>query len=372
VIDQARGEVLFVACSQGEVNHLAVDCANTNTAVVRSPGWLVPNPKLRLREQLREVMRFKHYSARTEQTYWHWIRQFILFHNKTHPREMGEAQVHAFLTHLAAGRDVAVATQNQALNALVFLYAQVLHRPLGRLDEFARPSRPPRLPVVLTREEAVRLLRVMPEKQALMARLLYGTGMRVMEAVRLRVKDVDFSAGHIVVRDGKGFKDRVTLLPESLRADLEQQLERARVIHEGDLAEGFGRVHLPDALERKYPNANREWYWQYVFPAEKRSVDKNSPLPQPSPQGEGAIVRRHHVLEENVQRAVKEAARRARIAKPVTPHVLRHSFATHLLENGYDIRTVQELLGHKDVATTQIYTHVMQRPGLGVRSPLDE
>jgi integron integrase len=321
---------------------------------------LVPNPKLRLREQLREVMRFKHYSVRTEQTYWHWIRHFILFHQKKHPKEMGEAQVHAFLTHLAAERNVAVATQNQALNALVFLYAQVLHRPLGQLEELVRPSRPARLPVVLTRPEAQRLLAAVPENQALIVRLLYGTGMRLMEGLRLRVKDVDFSAGYIVVRDGKGFKDRVTLLPDKLKVELQQQLERARVFHEQDVAEGFGRVHLPYALVRKYPNADREWCWQYVFPAARRSVDPQS-----------GVARRHHMQEESVQRAVKEAMRRAGIHKPVTPHVLRHSFATHLLENGYDIRTVQELLGHQDVTTTMIYTHVMAKPGLGVRSPLD-
>jgi integron integrase len=305
-------------------------------------------------------MRFKHYSVRTEQTYWHWIRHFILFHKKQHPREMGEREVHGFLTHLATQREVAMATQNQALNALVFLYAQVLHRPLGQLEELVRPTRPAPLPVVLTPEEVRRLLVVLPEKQALLVRLLYGTGMRVMEAVRLRVKDVDFGAGQIVVRDGKGFKDRVTMLPEALRGELRRQVERARVFHEQDVAEGFGRVHLPYALARKYPNADREFHWQYVFAAAQRSRDAAT-----------GVERRHHVQEETVQRAVKEAARHAGINKPVTPHALRHSFATHLLEAGYDIRTVQELLGHKDVSTTQIYTHVMSKPGLGVRSPLD-
>lgn len=321
---------------------------------------LVPNPKLRLREQVHEVMRFKQYSVRTEEAYWNWIRQFIVFHGKKHPREMGTEQVHEFLAHLATDRNVAVATQNQALNALVFLYAQVLHQPLGQLEEYARPSRPARLPVVLIRTEVQRLLAAMPEKYALPARLLYGTGLRVMEALRLRVKDIDFGAGQIGVRDGKGFKDRVTMLPEILRAPLGEQLERARAWHGLDLAGGFGRVHLPFALGRKYPKADREWCWQYVFPAEKRSVDPQT-----------GVVRRHHMQEENLQRAVKEAARRAGLTKPVTPHVLRHSFATHLLEAGYDIRTVQDLLGHEDVTTTQIYTHVMSRPGIGVRSPLD-
>jgi integron integrase len=288
------------------------------------------------------------------------MRQFILFHGKKHPREMGTGQVHEFLAHLATARNVAVATQNQALNALVFLYGQVLHQPLGQLEEYARPSRPARLPVVLTRTEVQRLLSAMPEKYALPARLLYGTGLRVMEALRLRVKDVDFGAGQIVVREGKGFKDRVTMLPESLRASLGEQLERARAWHNLDLAEGRGRVHLPFALARKYPKADREWCWQYVFPAERRSVDPQT-----------GVERRHHMQEENLQRAVKEAARRAGLTKPVTPHVLRHSFATHLLEGGTDIRTLQDLLGHQDVSTTQIYTHVMSRPGLGVRSPLD-
>jgi integron integrase len=321
---------------------------------------LVPNPKLRLREQLREVMRFKHYSLRTEETYWGWIRQFILFHGKRHPREMGPAEVHSFLTHLAANRNVAVSTQNQALNAVVFLYKQVLHQPLGQLEEFERPARPVRVPVVLTQEEARRLLAAAPERYALLIKLLYGTGLRVTEGVRLRVKDVDFGAGHIVVREGKGFKDRVTMLPERLKEPLRQQLERARAWHQQDVAAGFGQVYLPYALEQKYPNASREWCWQYVFPSGKRSIDPVS-----------GRERRHHIQEENLQKAVKQAARLAGIPKPVTPHVLRHSFATHLLENGYDIRTVQELLGHKDVSTTQIYTHVMQKPGLGVRSPLD-
>jgi len=331
-----------------------------DAARTRSTSSFTPNPKLRLREQLREVMRFLHYSVRTEETYWIWIRKFILFHNKRHPRELGAPEVHAFLTHLATHENVAASTQNQALNALVFLYARVLHQPFGQLEEIVRPQRPARLPVVLTQDEVKRLLAVVPEKLALPARLLYGTGMRVMEVVRLRVKDVDFGAGQIVVRDGKGFKDRVTVLPRTLEEALRQQLDRARLLHEKDVAEGFGRVHLPYALARKYPQADRGWCWQYVFPAAQRSLDPQT-----------GLTRRHHVKEDSLQRAVKEAVRLAQIAKPATPHSLRHSFATHLLEKGYDIRTVQELLGHQDVATTQIYTHVMQKPGLGVQSPLD-
>ena len=337
-----------------------MNSSNPNTATPFKGDLLVPNPKLRLRDQVHEVMRFKHYSVRTEESYWLWMRHYILFHNKQHPKDMGLAHVHAFLTHLATEKNVAVSTQNQALNALIFLYAQVLHQPLGQLEEYARPTRPARLPVVLTRIETQALLAVVPAKYGLLTRLLYGTGMRVMEGTRLRVKDVDFGAGHIVARDGKGFKDRITMLPDSLRAPLTEQLERARVWHTKDLAEGCGRVHLPHALARKYPNADREWCWQYVFPADKRAEDPQT-----------GVERRHHVQEENLQRAVKEAARVAGLSKPVSPHVLRHSFATHLLENGYDIRTVQDLLGHTDVATTQIYTHVMNKPGLGVRSPLD-
>jgi len=331
-----------------------------NTAPLASGQGLVPNPQLRLREQVREVMRFKHYAVRTEETYWGWMKQFIVFHGKRHPREMGAVEVHEFLTYLAVERQVAVATQNQALNSLVFLYGEVLHQPLGQLEVFTRPTRPARLPVVLGAGEVQRLLAAVGGRYGLVVRLLYGTGMRVMEGLRLRVKDVDFERGQIMVRDGKGGKDRVTLLPESLRAGLAEHLKRVRLMHEEDLREGFGRVYLPGALARKYPEAEREWGWQWVFPAERRSRNRES-----------GLERRHHVQEENVQRAVKKAAVAAGLTKRVSPHVLRHCFATHLLENGYDIRTVQELLGHKDVATTMIYTHVMKKPGLGVRSPLD-
>jgi integron integrase len=337
---------------------------------------LLPNPKLKLREQLREVMRFKHFSHRTEEAYWHWIKGFILFHGKRHPREMHAAEVRAYLTHLASERDVAAATQAQALNAIVFLYREVLGLKLGQIGEIERPKRKPKLPSVLTKEEVQRVLAAVALEYQLICRLLYGTGMRLLEGLRLRVQDVDFGQNQIVIHDGKGFKDRVTVLPESLRTDMQKHLERVKLIHEGDLAQGLGSVHLPFALARKYQKADREWRWQYVFPAAGLSnAARTSPRPSPhssNERGEGEVsLRRHHVHEVNVQRAVKAAATMARMVKQVTPHTFRHSFATHLLENGHDIRTVQDLLGHKNVATTQIYTHVMQKPGLGVRSPLD-
>jgi integron integrase len=320
----------------------------------------VPNPKLRLLDQVSEVMRFKHYSIRTERTYREWIRRFILFHGKRHPREMGGAEVSSFLSDLAVGHHVAASTQNQALNALVFLYGQVLHLELGQIGEIQRAKRPERLPVVLTRGEVEKVLSAMTGTCQLMAKLLYGTGMRLMECVRLRVKDVDFEKNHIVVREGKGFKDRVTILPEATKPALVEHLKRVKLLHESDLANGLGRVYLPYALKEKYPAADREWGWQYVFPAAGLSRDPR-----------GCEVRRHHANEQVLQRAVKDAVRLGGIAKPASCHSLRHSFATQLLENGYDIRTVQELLGHKDVSTTMIYTHVMAKPGVGVRSPLD-
>jgi integron integrase len=318
---------------------------------------------------------------RTEAAYWNWIRQFLQFHRRPrvsgessdtageppalpdgwrHPRELGKAEVEAFLSHLAKARNVSASTQNQALNALVFLYREVLHQPFDQLGPIERPRRPPRVPVVLSRAEVGRLLEAMDGTLGLVARLLYGTGLRLMEGLRLRVKDVDFERGQIVVHDGKGFKDRVTVLPESLRGPLTAHLKRVEGLHQGDLKAGLGRVWLPGALQVKYPKADREWIWQWVFPSKTVSVD---------PQG--GLRGRHHVNSMSVQRAVKEAARVAGLRKSVTPHVLRHSFATHLLERGTDIRTVQELLGHKDVATTQIYTHVMSKPGIGVKSPLD-
>jgi integron integrase len=274
---------------------------------------------------------------------------------------MGTAEVAAFLTHLAVRREVAASTQNQALNALVFFYEHVLEMPLGDFSQFARVTRPPRLPQVLTQEEIRRLLAALkPGTTGLMIRLLYGTGMRSMECLRLRVKDIDFERGRIIVREGKGGKDRVTVLPEKQKVELEQHLQRVKLLHEKDLAEGFGCVWLPHALARKYPNADRHWAWQWMFPAAQRSKDPRS-----------AAVRRHHINESCLQRATQEAVRLAKLHKPASCHTMRHSFATHQLEAGYDLRTVQELLGHEDVSTTMIYTHVMKKPGLGVKSPLD-
>jgi integron integrase len=322
---------------------------------------IIPNPKARLFDQVREVIRLKHYSLRTENTYLEWMKRFIFFHQKRHPREMGAPEVKAFLTDLAVHRQVAASTQNQALNALVFLYQEVLGITLGEIGEFARAKRPKRLPVVLTRAEVQRLLAAMEGTYLLMGRLLYGTGMRLMECIRLRVKDVDFERNQITVRDGKGEKDRVTVLPGKVKDALRDHMERVKVRHEQDLLDGRGQVYLPYALTRKYPAADREWGWQWVFPSAKLSVDPRS-----------GKERRHHVQEVGLQRAVKEAVRWAGITKPASCHSLRHSFATHLLEAGYDIRTVQELLGHQDVSTTMIYTHVMAQPGIGVRSPLDD
>jgi integron integrase len=321
---------------------------------------LIPNPKARLQEQVREVMRFHHYALRTEEAYWQWIKRFILFHQKRHPREMGTVEVSAFLSHLTTANDAAQATQQQALNALVFLYAKVLLQPLGRLPEFRQSKRPPRLPEVLSRAEVQQVLAAVTVQYQLPLRLLYGTGMRLMELLRLRVKDVDFARRQLVVRGGKGDRDRVTVLPESLREELQAHLEKWRLGHQRERASGRGETSLPASVEHKYPKAASEWPWQYVFPAPGLSS-----LP-----GSQRWLR-HHLQEDNLQRAMKAAVLRAKLNKRATCHTLRHSFATHLLENGYDIRTVQDLLGHKDVATTQIYTHVMQKPGMGVRSPLD-
>ena len=318
------------------------------------------NVKPKLLDQVRAKIRLKHYSIRTEQAYVDWIRRYILFHGKRHPQEMGKPEVEQFLSHLAVERNVAASTQNQALSAILFLYKEVLEKNIGWLDDVERAKRPARLPVVLTAAEVRTVLAHLEGRHRLMANLLYGAGLRLMECVRLRVKDLDFEYRQITVRDGKGQKDRLTMLPDALAGPLRTHLADVKILHEQDLQEGFGNVYLPFALERKYPNAGREWGWQYVFPASQRSIDPRS-----------NIERRHHLDEQTLQRAFKSAVRASGITKPASCHSLRHSFATHLLMAGYDIRTVQELLGHKDVSTTMIYTHVLNRGGKGVVSPLD-
>jgi integron integrase len=314
----------------------------------------------RLIERLREAIRTRHYSRRTEKAYWYWIRYFVFFHGKRHPAEMGAREVTAFLSWLATERDVAAATQNQALSALIFLYREVLGVELPWLGDLVRAKRPVRIPAVLSEAEVRRLLARARGAARLMASLLYGAGLRQIECLSLRVKDVDFAYRQILVRDGKGARDRVTMLPESLVGPLQEHLGRVRALHGRDLKEGFGEVRLPHALARKYRRAGRSWAWQYLFPSANRSVDP-----------EDGVVRRHHVHPDTLSRAVSRAARAAGIEKPVSCHTLRHSFATHLLERGYDIRTVQELLGHSDVSTTMIYTHVMNKGARAVRSPLD-
>lgn len=320
---------------------------------------MAPNTP-RLLDQAREALRRLHYSLRTEESYIGWMRRYILFHHKRHPAEMGAPEVEAFLTDLAVTQQVAASTQNQALSALQFLYSEVLQQPLGELHA-VRAKQPQRLPTVLTRAEVRRVIDALAGTYQLMAKLLYGSGLRLMECVRLRVKDIDVPQRQLLVRSGKGEKDRVTPLPSSLILPLQEHLGRVQLTHTQDLREGYGEVYLPYALARKYPNANREWLWQYVFPAKQRSLDPRS-----------GSVRRHHLDESGLQKAVRRAAQLAQVPKHVTCHTFRHSFATHLLEDGYDIRTVQELLGHSDVSTTMIYTHVLNRGGRGVRSPLDD
>lgn len=326
------------------------------------PETSFPAPSApRLLDLVRERLRLKHYSLRTEQAYVGWIKRYIIHQGRRHPMDMGKREVEAFLTSLAVERDVSASTQGQALSAILFLYREVLEQPLPWLDEVTRAKRPARLPSVMSREEVQRVIAAVDDPlMNLIVALLYGTGMRVMESLRLRVKDIDFGRGEIVVREGKGDKDRVTMLPASLAERLRAQVGVVRALHAAELQAGRGDVWLPHALAAKYPAAAKSLGWQYLFPAAGLSVDPRS-----------GAVRRHHVDEKRVQRAVKAAVLRVGILKHVSPHTLRHSFATHVLEAGYDIRTVQELLGHADVSTTMIYTHVLNRGGRGVRSPLD-
>jgi len=315
---------------------------------------------VRLLDRVRHALRVKHYSYRTEQAYVYWIRHFILYSDKRHPDTMGEKDVAAFLTHLAVDRKVSASTQNQALNALLFLYRQVLGRELQWLEGVQRAKKPTRLPVVLSRQEAGDVLGRLRGKYWLMASLLYGSGLRLTECVSLRIQDVDFDYSQITVRHGKGGKDRVVPLPQVLTGPLRQQIEEAKRVHASDLADGFGEVSLPYALARKYPSASRSLGWQYVFPAAHRARDPQS-----------GLVKRHHIDDSVLQRAIRDAVRAAGIHKPASCHSLRHSFATHLLEAGYDIRTIQELLGHRDVKTTMVYTHVLGKGGGAVQSPMD-
>ncbi|MBU2056102.1 MAG: integron integrase [Proteobacteria bacterium] len=317
-------------------------------------------PKPKLLDQLRETLRSRHYSRRTEQTYCQWVKRYIFFHNVRHPAEMAEPEMNQFLTHLAVKENVSASTQNQALSALLFLYRYVLDREIGDLGEVIRARKPKHVPVVMTREKVKAVLNHLTGDKWLMASLMYGAGLRLMECLRLRVQDVDFNRNEITVRDGKGAKDRITMLPESLKKPLQDLLRQVRTIHETDLSSGWGRVPMPDALDRKYPSAPIDWRWQWVFPQENRWKDLRT-----GEQG------RHHVDESLVQKAVRNAVVKAGLTKRASSHTFRHSFATHLLEDGSDIRTVQELLGHSDVKTTMIYTHVLNRGPSGVRSPID-
>ena len=320
---------------------------------------MADKPK-KLLDQVRDALRMKHYSMRTEQSYVSWIKRYILFHRKKHPKDMGKLEIEAFLTYLAVDLKVSRSTQNQAFNALLFLYRDVLNKELGEGINAVRASTPRRLPAVMSPAEVAGVLGAMEGTHQLMGRVLYGSGLRLMELLRLRVKDISFTRGEIIVREGKGAKDRVTVLPESVKPDLKRHLERVKLAHSRDTERGYGRVSLPGGLARKYPTADTEWGWQYVFPSRNLAQDPIS--------GE---LKRHHVHESSLQKAVKRAAAVVGIDKPIGCHTFRHSFATHLLENGYDIRTVQELLGHKDVSTTMIYTHVLNRGSRAVQSPLD-
>jgi integron integrase len=317
-------------------------------------------PPRKLLDQVSDAIRIKHYSYRTEQTYKDWIKRYILFHNKRHPKDMGAEEIQAFITHLAVEKKVSASTQNQALSAILFLYRHVLQVEINLPSDLIRAEKSKTLPVVLTHQEAMLVISKMSGLPQIMAKLLYGSGLRLTECMRLRIKDIDFGGHQVIVRDGKGEDDRATILPDSLVPALQRQVEIVRRIHQTDLGDGFGEVWLPYALERKYSNASRDFIWQYLFPASALSVDLVSKKTM-----------RHHADPSLLQKAIRAAALQAKIQKPVSPHTFRHSFATHLLQSGYDIRTIQELLGHKDVKTTMIYTHVLQRGGLAVKSPLD-
>ena len=323
----------------------------------------------KLLDQVSDAIRVKHYSLRTEKTYKDWIKRYILFHNpglspsnvKRHPKDMGVDEIQSFITHLATERTLSASSQNQALSAVMFLYRHVLKKEIDLPSDLIRAEKSKTLPVVLTHTEALDVINRMTGVSQLMVKILYGSGLRLMECLRLRVKDIDFGNRQIIVRDGKGEDDRFTPLPDSIIPDLQFHLQAVQLTHQKDLKDGFGEIYLPYALAKKYPNAPREWIWQYLFPASARSMDPASKK-----------IMRHHADPSVLQKAVRNAAKLAKINKPISPHVFRHSFATHLLQNGYDIRTIQELLGHKDVKTTMIYTHVIHRGGSGVKSPLDD
>ncbi len=337
--------------------HLTMICA----VGMEKPLKFRPDPSLRLMDQVKQVLRYHHYAYRTEQTYTEWILRYIRFHGaKTHPKDMGKFEIEGFLSHLASEKKVSAATQRQALNAIMFLYKRVLDVPIEGQIEFERAKRRPRLPVVLTQNEVQHVLDKMKGDHLLMARILYGAGLRLMECVRLRIKDIDLESRNIYVFGAKGDKDRVSVMPQSICSDLQNQIDRVRRLHEEDLSKGFGNVYLPESIARKYRNAAAEFRWQYLFPAKNLSKDPRS-----------GVLRRHHVLESGLQKAVKTAVDRTGITKRATCHTLRHSFATHLMENGVNIRVVQELMGHADVKTTEIYTHVMQKDLNAVVSPLD-
>ena len=314
----------------------------------------------KLLEQVQDVIRLKHYSYQTEKTYIYWIRRYILYHDKRHPKDMGSAEIEAFLTHLAVNENVAASTQNQALHAVLFLYKEVLKQDLDLKVDAVRAKKSKHLPTVLTKDEVFLIIKHLSGVHQLLIKLLYGTGLRLSEGLSLRIKDIDFAQKQIIVRDTKGNESRVTMLPESISEELKIHLQSVKIIHQQDLQKGYGSVYLPFALERKYPRAKYDWIWQFVFPSGNISKDPRS--------GE---VRRHHLHESSLQKALKQAVRQAGIQKKVGCHTFRHSFATHLLQDGYDIRTVQELLGHKDVKMTMIYSHVLNRGGKAVRSPLD-